>query len=143
MNFRIICYTLFNITYTGITARAKPDTDNIDMWIKSRNTQWNFDTIIQLISLRSQPDILGYPEQILGNKKYFGKQYEKEKNLICWKFTFAVQHGSVFDNEDIKLGNLYADCHNVPMLLIGNENKKLLSILDISEQFRNIYFSYE
>lgn len=143
MNFRIICYTLFNITQTGITARAKQDIDNITIWTQKRNTQWNFDTIIQLISLRAQPDILIYPEVILADKKNFGKIYETEKNLKCWKFIFSVQHGSVYDNGNNELGYLYEDCHNIPMLLIGDESKKLKPILDTSTEFRNIYFHYE
>lgn len=143
MNFRIICYTLFNITQTGITARAKQDIDNITIWTQKRNTQWNFDTIVQLISLRAQPDILIYPEVILADKKNFGKIYENEKNLKCWKFIFSVQHGSVYDNGNNELGYLYEDCHNIPMLLIGDESKKLKPILDTSTEFRNIYFHYE
>ena len=143
MNFRIICYTLFNITYTGINARAKQDIDNIAIWTQKRNTQWNLDTIIQLISLRAQPDVLIFPELIVADKKKFGKIFQNEKNLKCWRFNFSVEQGSVYDKGDQQLGYLDEDCHNIPMLLIGDENKKLKSILDTSDEFRNIYFQYE
>jgi hypothetical protein len=142
MNSRIICYTLFNITYTGITSRTKPNTEEIKDWTVKRNTQWNFDTILQLISLRSQPDILTYPEKIK-SKNLFGTIFQKQDKIYCWKFIFQVQHNSVFDNEEIKLGNLYNDCHNVPMILVGGENNLLMPILDTSPQQRNIFFDYE
>lgn len=143
MNIRIICYTLFNITHTGITARAKQDLDNLALWTQKRNTQWNFDTIVQLVSLRAQPDVLTLPEKINANKKKFGAIFDSEKNLQCYKFHFAVDYESVYDKGDYKLGYLYEDCHNVPMLLLGDEHKKLKPILDTSNELRNIYFEYE
>lgn len=143
MNVRIICYTLFNITQTGINVRAKPDINDLDEWTRKRNTQWNLDTIIQLVSLRAQPELLTFPEKISANKKKFGTIFETEKNLSCWKFTFSVNYESIYDNGDDELGYLYEDCHNIPMLLIGDENKKLKAVLDTSKELRNIYFEYE
>jgi hypothetical protein len=142
MTSRIICYTLFNINYTGVTTRSKPNSDNLEEWKKQRNTQWNFDTILQLISLRSQPEIVSYPQIIKANN-FFGLSYKKETNIECWRFIFQVQHNSVFDNDDVQLGHLHNDCHNVPMILIGDEHKLLSPILDTSEKFKNIYFTYE
>ena len=66
MNFRITCYTLFDITQTGVLNRSRPSVDQ-DMtdWTCKRNTQANFDTILQVISLRSQPESLSIPKKTL------------------------------------------------------------------------------
>ena len=63
---KIRCYTLFNITKTGITNRrnsSKLGPDKDKEWEKLRNTQCNFDTLIQVISLRSQPENITDPVQ--------------------------------------------------------------------------------
>jgi hypothetical protein len=63
MSFKISCYTLFDITQTGVINRGKPGTDeDIDAWLVKRNTQCNFDTILQVISLRSQPEDISKPK---------------------------------------------------------------------------------
>jgi len=62
---RIRCRTLFDITQTGSTGHFKPErlpfTDrsgnrivDINTWEKSRNTQRNLETLLQIISLRTQ-----------------------------------------------------------------------------------------
>ena len=64
MSFTITCYTLFDITPTGIMNRHRPVVDEeIPIWLQKRNTQCNFDTVIQSISLRSQPDVTRNPEK--------------------------------------------------------------------------------
>ena len=60
----ITCYTLFDITQTGVLNRAKPpNNEEHDQWLKQRNTQCNFDTIQQAISLRSQPEMISLPKK--------------------------------------------------------------------------------
>ena len=63
MSFRIECYTLFDITQTGVLNRSRPvDGQDLDQWVHKRNTQANFDTLLQIISLRSQPEIVSSPK---------------------------------------------------------------------------------
>ena len=62
MSIKIACYTLFDITQTGVLNRSKPAVDmDPEVWIYKRNTQCNFDTILQVISLRSQPEVIDLP----------------------------------------------------------------------------------
>ena len=64
MSFTISCYTLFDITQTGTVNRNRPSLDEDEnVWLHKRNTQCNFDTVLQAVSLRSQPEILNYPTQ--------------------------------------------------------------------------------
>lgn len=144
MPHKLRCYTLFDITHTGIPNRSKPPTDaNPKIWLKQRNTQCNFDTILQAISLRSQPEIISLPicrSINLKEFKNFGTEVHDDSEYFCWSFDFEVQHTSVFENQENELGSLYADCHGIPMIIIGNEYSKLPTFLNTSEKYRNIYF---
>lgn len=147
MSFRITCYTLFDITQTGVLNRSKPgDDQDIVEWTKKRNTQANFDTILQVINLRSQPEIITMPKRIdirfdeFDNFGFLYQQQDDEKHP-CWKFVFDIQHHSVFNDGINELGALYNDCHHVPMILCGTEWNKLPAFLDGSSELRNIYFT--
>ena len=143
MNHRIICYTLFDITYTGVLNRAKPSLEeDIKTWTYRRNTQANFDTILQAISLRSQPDVKKMPVKSFISKSdnLFGDAFHAfDKPYAYWTFEFEVHHSSVFDDVD-ELGALYADCDGIPMLICGTENPNLSNTLNVSKLYKNIHF---
>lgn len=147
MSFRITCYTLFDITQTGVLNRSRPgDDQDITEWTKKRNTQANFDTILQVINLRSQPEIITMPKRIdirFDEFDNFGFLFEQkdDETYPCWKFIFDIQHHSVFNDGINELGALYNDCHHVPMILCGTEWGKLPTFLDGSTELRNIYFT--
>ena len=144
MSHRIACYTLFDITKTGVLNRAKPGTDieDVTAWYHKRSTQCNFDTIIQIISLRSQPEVVSDPKliKIDINQTKFGSDYTKYKQVNCWTFDFEVHHSSVFEDTENELGALYSDCDKVPMI---NTDTNLITVnnyLDLDKATRNIYF---
>lgn len=118
--------------------RSKPqDTDTND-WILRRNTQCNFDTVLQVISLRSQPEVTKIPTKVQmteDDKPKFGFVYKTE-GMNCWKFEFEIQHSSVF-GEDFT--SLYRDCERVPMIACEGQIEMPL-LLDTSVELRNIYF---
>lgn len=145
MSHRICCYTLFDITQTGVLNRSKPNEDDIQEWISKRNTQCNFDTILQVISLRSQPDLIKMPvkfEMEEPDLERFGFLFEKDESMpsYCWKFEFEVHHSSVFENGVMPFGALYKDCEGVPMINCPTQIKGVTSFLDITDELRNIYF---
>lgn len=142
----INCYTLFDITCTHVRNRNMP-VDELDptQWIRKRNSQCNFDTVLQAISIRSQPEQITDPVTL--NIKFdifdkFGFLFQQldESTYPCWKFSFTIQHQSVFDDGINELGLLYNDCHGIPMLRTNKEFDKLSDFLDSSEELRNIYF---
>lgn len=149
MSYRITCYTLFDITKTGVPNRYKPGIDdNYEQWVQNRNTQCNFDTILQAISLRSQPENITNPKktQIKFNEfDNFGFLFEQEgqETYPCWYFQFEIQHPSVFDNGINELGALYNDCDGIPMIHCGTEWNKLPKFLDSSPELKNIYFTID
>lgn len=143
MSYTITCYTLFDITQTNVLNRHRPDMDNEFRY--KRNTQSNFDTVQQAISLRSQPEIVRIPEKTLiqfDKFTEFGFLFEQEENETypCWSFDFNVQHPSVFYDGVNELGSLYRDCDQVPMIKCHTEWDKLPTFLDGSDELRNIYF---
>jgi hypothetical protein len=114
-------------------------------WIHKRNTQSNFDTIQQAISLRSQPEVVRIPEKILikfDQFTDFGFLFEQEEDETypCWSFDFMVHHPSVFYDGVNELGGLYRDCDRVPMIKCRTEWDQLPTFLDTSDELRNIYF---
>ena len=149
MSFRITCYTLFDITQTGVLNRSRPAVDqDMSEWTCKRNTQANFDTILQVISLRSQPEIVSMPKRMdikFDEFENFGFLFQQLENELypCWKFSFDIHHHSVFNDGISELGALYNDCSGVPMILCGTEWGKLPSFLDTSEELKNIYFTVE
>lgn len=144
MSHRIRCQTLFDITKTGILNRARPNIDVVDLedWSYKRSTQCNLDTIIQVISLRAQPDLMHAPKMSVINPNetnVFGEYYSKYSILNVWSFDFEIQHSSVFENENGELMALYEDCESVPMIITKLSNT-LDNSLQINKLQRNIYF---
>jgi hypothetical protein len=146
MSYTISCYTLFDITQTNILNRHQPTSDQeIQQWIYKRNTQSNFDTVQQVISLRSQPEVLDKPKRIdirFDEFTEFGFLFEQQEDETypCWHFDFSIQHPSVFSDGINELGKLYEDCDQVPMIKCQTEWDKLPPILDGTDELRNIYF---
>jgi hypothetical protein len=147
MSFRITCYTLFDITQTGVLNRPRPSIDeDYKIWTHRRNTQANFDTILQIINLRSQPEVVKQPSKIeikFDDFDKFGFLFTQQENETypCWTFDFDIQHLSVFDDGRNELGSLYNDCDGVPMIICGTEWHKVPAFLDTSVELRNIYFT--
>lgn len=138
--YRLRCYTLFNITHTGVSNRSRPTDTQIEDWLKKRNTQCNFDTILQVISLRSQPEVIKLPSKIsLSPIDYFGFGYGNEE-VEAWYFDFEVQHPSVFVNNDSEMGALYRDCERVPMLTDSEQLDLCPPFLNTSVELKNIHF---
>ena len=139
------CYTLFDITKTNITNRKAPSDLSVEqagVWQSKRNMQCNFDTIIQLISLRAQPEDITDPVQL--NSKTdpcnkFGFLLSDEP-FDYWTFTFTVNHAGVFNDGNLELGFLYSDCDLVPMIKIDHTTSRTSPFLEVNPELRNIYF---
>jgi len=144
MAFTVRCNTLFDITQTGIISRRNANNDD-PMWVLKRNQQCNFDTIIQAISLRSQPESISVPivhKIFFKNKHNFGILFDKKiiGEIPYWAFDFEINYASVFNDGISDLGLLYNDCDMIPMIKCGTEWNKLQNHLSISINTRNIYF---
>ena len=141
MLHRIRCWTLFDITHTGILNRLSSTESVNEEWIHRRNTQCNFDTILQIISLRSQPDVVHLPEMInCIDHSMFGEAYSENETLTCWKFDFEVHHSEVFTQNGVKFAALYEDCEGVPMIHCKIHGQYATSFLTTAIELKNIHF---
>jgi hypothetical protein len=146
MSYIITCYTLFDITPTGVMNRNRPAIDEEMLaWLYKRNTQCNFDTVLQAISLRSQPEITRMPEKTqirFDDFTDFGFLFEQQEDELynCWSFDFQIQHASVFNDGTNELGSLYSDCDTVPMIKTDTVWDKLPAFLDTTDELKNIHF---
>ncbi len=142
----IRCHTLFDITSTGIGSRKTPINiapEKANEWEMNRNRQNNFDTIVQVISLRTQPEEITKStkkEVDFKTEDKFGFLFEQEEKQNSWHFDFTIFYPGVYNDGINELGYLYQDCEGVPMLKVGTEWEKLPNFLDTTPELRNIYF---
>lgn len=141
---KIRCRTLFDITNTNQSNRRgllenDPDRDAV----KQRMQQANFETILQIVSMRSQPENITMPVMVhtkFGADSPWGSAYRSKKPINCWEFEFTVNYKQVFANEQGKLGALLQDCRGVPMIKDLGEWSAIETTLDVSPELRNIIF---
>lgn len=116
MSIRVVCTTRFDITATGVKSHFNisrlPFQDatgrniaNNDDWNHARNQQRNWETINQIISLRTLPDEISDPI----------KTDQDGKNT--WQFEFTVENPSTIELDGDPVGALAKDSNDVPMLL--------------------------
>ena len=132
---KIKCVTLFDITKTGASRRQ--------IATKDANQQINFETILQIISMRCQPENITSPKRIVIDKKdaRWGEKYLVEtQNILAWEFFFDVYHREVFNDGENKLGNLYSDSNEVPMIVNLDETSRLSSKINTSGELKNIHY---
>ena len=133
---RFSCQTFFDITATGVTGHYKssrvPFSDRsgkiIDTeisWNRSRNQQRNWETLTQLISMRTQIFELEMPVKIEGK----------------WHFEFEVETPDVFGTQDNPVGLLLKDTAGVPMLIDLDNPIDLIPILVVNGNNQNIWFT--
>jgi hypothetical protein len=118
------CYTLFDI----------PDRGN-----RSQTRNWN--TLIQIISLRTQPFITKFPAFEIDNlaNYSFGKQYQGQAKI--WSFEFEIEHPYLFEVDGDPLYNLKHDTNLVPVVDYGTFIQPPRCFL-VSGDACNIYYVY-
>jgi hypothetical protein len=136
---KIKCYTLFDITQTNVSNRRRgleqtvdPDTEH------KRRQQRNLETILQVLSLRSQPEDITEPviDKLAKDTKFKNPKFSKDTKV--WSFTFTVSTSAVYKKDEIQLGSLLEDCQSVPMITGLDENARpLFAHLDTEA---NIHF---
>jgi hypothetical protein len=135
---KVLCRTLFDCTHTGVTGHLRPQQlpfttktgliiNTPEQWNLSRNQQRNWESLLQIVSLRTQPMNVVPPT----------------KHTDGWHFAFEVEsegvlgsgHGS--DN----LAGLVGDCEGVPMVTDLQEAEVITATLHAQGTNQNIWFS--
>jgi len=134
---KVLCRTLFDCTRTGVTGhfrvpelpfrdRAGQTVDTFQDWTRSRNQQRNYETLLQLFGLRTQPQDISEPQCDNG----------------VWSFTFESENENVFamDGNTDSLASLKKDCDGIPMMTGLNEKPGLEPVLYPQPGKENIWF---
>ena len=135
---KVLCRTLFDCTFTGVTGHFResqlPLTTKTGLviqtpadWNCARNQHRNWESLIQVISLRTQPMNIVWPK----------------KQQDGWHFEFEVESEGVLGgghNTD-DLAGLVADCEGVPMITGLNESTVITATLHAQGANQNIWFT--
>jgi hypothetical protein len=130
-------YTLIDITETNVTKSNTLD-------LKGYNQQQNFNTVLQLISLRTQP--LDYKIEVLEAQDLvnfeFGNSYKGLHTV--WKLEFVSEYTDVFSNNNNKTYFLEQDFDGAAF--ISNLNNTLTfhnnNFETKNKKLINIYFKF-
>lgn len=134
---KILCRTLFDCTRTGITGNFRVaqlpiknalnhTIQDQEQWNFNRNQQRNWETLLQMISLRALPTVTRYPQ--------------KQDNTWC--FEFEVETPGVYSSTgDVDSTDaLLNECSGVPMIVGLTEQSGLEPKLITQGQMQNIWF---
>ena len=135
---RYMCQTQFDITATGITGHYKstrtPFKDRSGKiisdehsWERSRNQQRNYETLVQILSLRCQ--LTETTDPIL------------DRSGTKWMFEFETETPGAFGDETDPVAVLKQDAHEVPMLRQLDNDPDIEPVLITSGPKQNIWFA--
>lgn len=126
-------FTLLDITPTGVTRHSLEQE-------YERNQQRNWETVLQILGLRTQPFIISTDSFVDTVNCYnFGINY-KGKHKI-WTFKFAGEYADVYQNGPDKFGLLKSDFKNTPATLGLSETAvPELPLFFSSGPWNNMYF---
>ena len=131
---RIRCKTKFDCSATGVTGHFRssqiPFLDRAGQhirqqsdWNRSRNQPRNWETLLQIVSLRCPPENIAEP---------------RKNSEDLWTFEFDVELAGLFDHDDFS--SLLQDCEAVPMLIGLDEGVVPQPLLKTSGPDCNIWF---
>jgi hypothetical protein len=134
---KIICRTFFDCSATGVTGHFRssqvPFSDHsgreiqdLPSWNYARNQQRNWETLTQLISLRTQPLSVTSLGQHCGT----------------WSFEFEVESSLVYSTsgQEDDISSLVNECAGVPMITGLTESLTQETVLITQGPDQNIWF---
>ncbi len=140
MTMKIRCRTVFDITATGVKnhfnrARLPFRDESGSMiadevqWHRSRNKQRNWETLNQIISLRTLPMDISIPI------------VQQQDSGPMWEFEFGIDQPGALDISGDPLGALIQDSKGVPMHTGLDEMGHLPGYLVTDGHEANIFFN--
>lgn len=131
---KIQCKTLFDITATGVRNNYKASQYIYDHegqlikseveWIKARNQQRNWETVNQIMSLRTLPERISAPVH----------------RDDAWWFEFEIPNASALKTNEDELGLIKKDAQGVPMIVNLDEKSPLVPYIVIDGEDVNVWF---
>ena len=135
---KFVCQTLFDITATGVTGHYKlarmPFQDRAgqliydsESWNRSRNQQRNWETITQILGLRTQLFEITDPIP--------------DQTGTRWMFEFQTEFDGVYGPESDPVSVLRSDASGVPMLRELDNDSDIDAVLVTTGTRQNIWFA--
>lgn len=109
-------------------------------WHRGRNQQRNFETLVQLLSLRTQPQELERSKKIINQDLTKIGLGNYDKNNLVWTLDFTVEFDSIFKIGNDDLGLLRDDFDKIPMITGLKETANLQPYFETSGTMTNISF---
>jgi len=127
------CCTLIDITPTGVVTYTHENS-------KKRNQQRNWETVIQILSLRTQPQIISTHRETQDLTKFqFGITHSGKHTV--WSFIFGVEYKDVYRQEADPFCLLRNDFKYIPVITKLDETIEIDPPMFIpSGPMNNIYF---
>jgi hypothetical protein len=127
-------FTLIDITPTGVTSSDRSK-------IFERNQQRNWETVQQILGLRTQPTILStnnFEDDV--NRYFFGINFSGKHRI--WTFKFSVEYLDVYRQGPDRFGLLKRDFRLTPATLNLNETiTPPQATFDSMGPWNNTYFN--
>lgn len=127
-------YSLIDITETGVT-RFASDAET------ARNQQRNWETVLQVFSMRAQPIHIEGPVRTELDVGYleFGSMYEGRHQV--WVACIGIEHKDIYLEDSNPVAGLEADFAQVPVVTGLEETARfMLPIFYTHGAIKNIYF---
>ena len=125
---RVECYCLFDITATGVTQnRATGDQ-------QARNQQRNWDTMMQLVGMRTQVFNVQGPGIVDSVESPFAKDQR------TWKFTFEIEPEAQWLVDGDEFWVLKQDSDGTPMITGLSESSNIEPIIRTSGSHTNVIY---
>ena len=126
-------FTLVDITPTGVVTFSQPNE-------LKRNQQRNWETVQQILSLRTQPTIMETNDFVDDVINYnFGVNYLGQQHI--WTFKFGVDYPDIYQAGLDKFGLVKYDFQITPVILGLMETvKHELAVFTPKGPWNNIYF---
>jgi len=126
-------FTLIDITPTGVISYS-PQNE------KKRNQQRNWETVQQILGLRTQPTILetdNFTDDLSGYN--FGVDYQGHHKI--WTFKFTVDYADIYQEGCDKFGLVKYDFKITPIILGLDETiHPAVAVFDPKGTCNNVYF---
>ncbi len=128
--------TLFDCTATGVIGHYRHEKLPITLpsgekvidypgWMKARNQQRNWETVTQLLQLRSQILLDEVPHR---------------NELGQWEFEFEVERSDTYNNDNNPFKLLQEDCEKVPIVVGLTESDGCEGVIRTQGAEQNIWF---
>lgn len=127
--------TLVDITATGVTRTVEGKE-------LERNQQRNFETVLQVLGLRTQPHVKQWPVVLEFKEEeirfFFGEMYTGKHRV--WKMDFSADHPEAYSVNNEPLAGLEKDFEQVPIITgLAETARFMLPIFHPSGAIKNVH----